>query len=178
MKLVLHGGTQQLLVTQFQSLQHQRTVGDVVNGISPIHLLRQHRTGFGSGQVEVRNQSQEFPVRVQGEIDADRQAVVHHGGGQTAVKGRSQVVRVAFHGIGNIQQTLGGQLVAPQHIGAHGARYQQCGRRTQTPAHGDVGIDVDFHTPQLFAHGGKGGAVGYIGQIIGARKFLGTAGDF
>ena len=57
---------------------------------------------------KLSTQGQKFPVRVEGEIDADRKTVVHHGSGQTAIKGRGQVVRVALHGVGDVEQALGG----------------------------------------------------------------------
>ena len=40
-ELILHGVAQELFVSQLQGFQDQGAVGDVVNGISPAHLLRQ-----------------------------------------------------------------------------------------------------------------------------------------
>ena len=48
---------------------------------------------------------------------------------------------------------LGEQLVSPEYIGAHGTGHQQCGGGAQTAANGDVGINVDLDTPNLFTHG-------------------------
>ena len=127
MEPVLHGVAQQLLIPQLQGLQHQGAVGDVVDGVGPADLLGQDGAGQGGGQVEIRDQGQEFPVRVEGEADGYRQAAVHHGGGEAAVEGRCQVVRVALHGVGDIQQALGGQLAAMEQVGAHGAGHQQGG---------------------------------------------------
>ena len=178
MEPILHGVAQQLFVSQFQGLQHKSAVGDVVDGVGTVDLLRQYASGQGSGQVKVRNQSQKFPVRVQGEADGHRQTTVHHGSGEAAVKGRGQVVRVAFHGVGDVQKTLGRQLVAPQHVGAHGSGYQQSGGGAEAPADGDVGIDVDFHAPDFLAHGVQYGAVGGIGQVVRAGEFFVAAGNF
>ena len=114
---------------------------------------------------------------MQGEADRDRQAAVHHGGRQAAVKGRCQVVRVAFHGVGDVQQALGAELIAPQHICAHGARHQQSGRGPQASADGDMGIDVDLYTPDLLAERGQHGAVRGIGQVVRPCKCLIAAGN-
>ena len=100
---VLHGGAQELFVPQLQGFEHQRAVGDVVNGVPPVDLLRQYGAGEGGGQGKVRDQRQKFPPRVEGEADAHRQTAVHHGGGEAAEKGGSQVVRVPFHGVGDVE---------------------------------------------------------------------------
>ena len=178
MEPILHGVAQQLFVSQFQGFQHQSAVGDVVDGVGAVDLLRQYASGQGSGQIEVRHQGQKFPVWVQGEADGHRQAAVYHGGGEAAVKGRGQVVRVAFHGVGDVQKTLGRQLVASQHIGTHGSGHQQSGGGAKAPANGDVSIDVDFHTPDFLTHGIQHGAVGGVGQVVRAGEFFVAAGDF
>ena len=120
-ELVLHAVSQELFVSQLQGFQHHGAVGYIVNRVSPVHLLRQHAAGQGGGQIELRHQGQELPAGMQGEIHGDGQAVIHHGGGEAAVKGGGQVVRVAFHGVGDVQQALGGEAAAPEHVGAHGA---------------------------------------------------------
>ena len=178
MEPVLHGAAQQLLVPQLQGFEHHGAVGYIINGVRPADLLGQHAPGQGGGQVEIGNQGQELPVRVEGEADGYRQAVIHHGGRQAAVKGRGQVVRVALHGVGDVQEALGGELVSPEHIGPHGPGHQQCGGGAQAAADGDVGIDVDFHAPHLLAEGGQHRAVGGVGHIIGALVGFVAAGDF
>ena len=85
---------------------------------------------------------------------------------------------MAFHGVGDVQKTLGRQLVAPQHIGAHGSGHQQSSGGAKAPANGDVGINVDFHTPDFLAHGVQHGAVGGVGQVVRAGEFFVAAGDF
>ena len=114
---------------------------------------------------------------MEGEINAHRQTVIHHGGGQTAVKSGSQVIRVALHGVGDVQQALGGQPVAPHHIGAHSACHQQSGGRTQAPAHRDMGIDVNLHATDFLAERSQHSAVRHISQIVGTGEFLRAAGD-
>ena len=84
---------------------------------------------------------------------------------------------MALHGVGDIQQALGGELAAPQHVGAHGTGHQQRGRGTQTPADGDVGVDVDFYAPDFLTEGGQHGAVGYVGKIVGTGEGFVAAGD-
>ena len=151
MKPVLHGGAQQLFVPKLQRLEHQRAVGDVVNGVPAVDLLRQNGTGEGSGQGEIRNENQKFPPGVEGEADAHRQTAVHHGRGEAAEESGRQIVRMPFHGVGDVEQALGGELIAPQDVCAHGAGHQQCGGGTESPADGDVGVDVDLHAPDFFA---------------------------
>ncbi len=99
--------------------------------------------------VDPNSEMSEF--KMQGKIHAHRQTVIHHGGGEAAEEGGSKIIGVAFHGVGDVQQTLGGQFVAPQHIGTHGTCHQQRGGGTQPAADGDVGIDMDFDTPDFHA---------------------------
>ena len=47
-KLVLHGGAQQLFVAQFQGLQHQGTVGYIINSIGTAQLIGQNAPGQGN----------------------------------------------------------------------------------------------------------------------------------
>ena len=49
---VLHGGAQELFVSKLQRLEYQRAVGDVVDGVPAVDLLRQNGTGKGGGQGE------------------------------------------------------------------------------------------------------------------------------
>ena len=83
-----------------------------------------------------------------------------------------------LHGIGDVQQALGGKAVTPQDIGAHGARHQQGGGGTQTPADRDVGVDVDFHAPNLLVQGSQHRAIGGVGHVVRAGVSLVAAGDF
>ena len=114
---------------------------------------------------------------MQREADADGKAPVHHGGRQSAVEGRGQVVRVALHGVGDVEETLSGQLIAPEHVSAHGTRHQQGGGGAKAAADGNVGVDVDFHAPHFLAHGVQHGAVGGVGQIVRAGEGFVAAGD-
>ena len=115
---------------------------------------------------------------MQGKIHRHGQAVVHHGGGEATVKGRGQVVRVALHGVGDVQQALGGELVAPEQVGAHGTGYQQGGGGTKPSADGDLGFNVNFYAPDLLAEGGQHGAEGGVGHVVRAGVGLVAAGDF
>ena len=177
MEPVLHGGAQQLFVPKLQRLEHQCAVGDVVNGVPAVDLLRQNGTGEGGGQGEIRNENQKFPPGVQGKADAHRQTAVHHGRGQAAQESGGQIVRMAFHGVGDVEKTLGGELIAPQDVGAHGAGHQQRGGGAETPADGNVGVNVNFHAPDFLAQGTQHGAVGGVGQIVRPRVGFVAAGD-
>ena len=99
---VLHGGAQQLFVSQLQRLQHQCAVGNVENGIPPADLLGKDAPGQAGGQIEFRDQRHKLPVRVQREVDTHRKTAVYHRGGEAAVEGRGQVIRVALHGVGDV----------------------------------------------------------------------------
>ena len=84
---------------------------------------------------------------------------------------------MALHGVGDVEQSLGGELAAPEYIGAHGACYQQSGRGAKATADGNVGINVDLNAPDLLAHGAQHRAVGGIGQVVRAGVGLVAAGD-
>ena len=88
---------------------------------------------------------------MEGEADAHRQTAVHHGRGETAEESGRQIVRMPFHGVGDVEQALRGELIAPQDVCAHGAGHQQRGGGAETPADGDVGVDVDLHAPDFLA---------------------------
>ena len=140
-------------------------------------LFRKNGTGQRGRQVKVRDQRKKLPIRMERETHTHRQTAIHHRSGQTAEEGGSQVVRVAFHGVGDVQQTLGGQLVATQHVGAHSAGHQQRCGRAKTTADGDLTFDVDFNATDLLAEGCQHGAVGGVGHIVRTRVSLVTAGD-
>ena len=84
---------------------------------------------------------------------------------------------MALHGVGDVQQALGAELAAPQHVGAHGTGHQQGCGGAQTPADGDVGVDMDFYAPDLLAEGGQHGAVRGVGQIVRPGEGFVAAGD-
>jgi hypothetical protein len=176
-KPVLHSVAQQLFVSQFQRLEHHGTVGDIINGIGTADLLRQHAAGKTGGQVEIRNQRQKLPAGMQGEVHRHRQAVVYHGGGQAAIEGRCQIVRVSLHGVGDVQQALGAQAIAPQHICTHGTRHQQGSGGAKAPAHRDMRIDMDFHALHRLVEGGQHSAIRGVGHVVRPGKFFVTAGN-
>ena len=93
------------------------------------------------------------------------------------MEGRGQIVRMALHGVGDVQQALGGQFVSPQHVGPHGSRHQQGSGGAQAPADGNVGVDVNFDPPDFLTHGVQHGTVGGVGQIVRAGELLVAAGD-
>ena len=102
---------------------------------------------------------------------------VHHGRGEAAEESGRQIVRMPFHGVGDVEQALGGELIAPQDVGAHGTGHQQCGGGTESPADGNLGFNVNFYAPDLLAEGGQHGAEGGVGHVVRAGVGLVAAGD-
>ena len=178
MQPVLQRRGDQRLVALLDRPQQHRQEARVAHGVAVGHHGGQYPPGLVGAERKVRRQGHEPQLRVGQILHRVHLSPQQHGGGQPAQQRRSQIVGVALDLRGQGQELPPVKGFARHHVGRHGAGGDQRRGGAQSPAHGDVGLNVDVYrrhvdAPQFVPHLG----IGHIGQIFLRLILLVAAGE-
>ena len=152
-------------------------MGYVKDAVGAVDLIRQRRAGFFGGKLKIRNDQMEGKTVSHRFFDVVIVAVFSDGAYQPAEKSRSDVVRMAFHGDGHVEEFRFIQRAAAEGIGADESADDAGRGGTESSADRHIGFCVQIEAAGRIMHLFKNLLHGFIHQVGFALVFAGNAAD-